>query len=140
MITIIYLILTFLGILPFTWWVPFIDGIVESFFAVSTQIDRSSISGTIYTYIGAGISAFSFYSLFCDLSLHPAFIILSGFIFLAAFIVPGGFTMVNLLLSYFGFIVLPKWILTIGIICDILTLILLVYIIYSDYKDKRSGL
>lgn len=54
MITIIYFILTFLGVLPFTWWVPFIDGIVETFIVGGLQ-DDTTAPGIVSSYITVGI-------------------------------------------------------------------------------------
>lgn len=127
MITIIYFILTFLGVLPFTWWVPFIDGIVETFIVGGLQ-DDTTAPGIVSSYITVGIIFFSFYKLFCSLTLHPVFILLTGIVVLITFFVPGGFTIFNLLLVHFGYIFLPTWVLILGIVADVLTLVLVLYV------------
>ena len=139
MITLIYWLLTLTGLLPFTWWVPFIDGIIETCVGSLMEEKNTSVPRVIYIYIALGIAYFSFYKLFCDLTLHPGFIFLSGLAFLVAFFVPGGFTITNYLLRHFGWITLPKWVLITGIVIDVLIVIMLVYVFYDERKDKNKN-
>ena len=139
MITLIYWLLTLTGLLPFTWWVPFIDGIIETCVGSLMEEKNTSVPRVIYIYIALGIAYFSFYKLFCDLTLHPGFIFLSGLAFLVAFFVPGGFTITNYLLGHFGWITLPKWVLITGIVIDVVIVILMVYVFYDERKDKNKN-
>lgn len=139
MITLIYWLLTLTGILPFTWWVPFIDGIIEACVGSFAEEKNTSVLGVIYIYIALGLAYFSFYKLFCDLTLHPGFIFLSGLVFLVAFLVPGGLTITNYLLMHFGWITLPKWVLIVGIVIDVLIVIMLVYVFYDERKEKNKN-
>lgn len=140
MITLIYWLLTLTGILPFTWWVPFIDGFIEACVGSVIEEKSTSVLRVVWVYIALGLTYFSFYKLFCDLTLHPGFIFLSGLVFFAAFLIPGGLTITNYLLLHFGWITLPKWVLIAGIIVDILIVILLVYIFYDERKEKSKNI
>ena len=122
-ITLIYWILCALGILEFTWWVPF----VESLAVVGMGSDKDSLfANTVVSIIAQGIATFCFCCLFCDLQVNPWFVLISPVVFVVALYFPGGFTIFNLVMKHFGLMNPPIWVIVLGVIADIALLYMLV--------------
>lgn len=130
MVSLIFLVLSRFEILPFSWWIMFIEGIVVVAGAVSL-FSHQEIAEIIGTYFGLGLLSFAFYKLFCGLVLSWPWVLLAGVVSGLALLIPGGLTFFNVLLSNAGMINLPQWVFIAGIVIDVIVLIIEAYAIFS---------
>lgn len=134
----IYIIITIISV-PIT--------IICSFLMISNKIPRLDPfeqETDIYKKVSMiqniteKIAVFSFYNGFLNLALPDCFIFISGIPIMLINFIPGGYTIINLILKHFNIITLPTWALILGILVDIWEFKLLVipFIKYLNLKRK----
>lgn len=133
MVTLVWWILSLFGICEFTWLPVFADAVCTVYLDMREMPSENGATLTSLS-IATGVAYFAFLKYFLGLTLSAWWVLASPIAFIIAFIVPGGFTIVNLLFQHFGWIQLPTWALIIGIVIDVLSLILLLGAIINNRR------
>ncbi len=137
MVTIVWLVLSLFGVCSFTWLPIFIDTLLGAFFAALKSDNKNETIRNLSAVVLLGVSCFAFYKFFFGLTISTWWIILSPIMIVLLIVVPGGFTIINLLFKNFGFIDLPVWGLVVGIAVDVILLIIFIFAIISDKMNKE---
>ena len=133
MVMLVWWILSLLGVCSFTWLPVLID------LAVSVVYILCTSNGDYYKdTLGSallGAVVFAVCKQFLALDCSGWWILLSPVWLVAAMFIPGGFTITNLLLKKFAIMSVPVWVIVVGIICDVTSLI---FVIYEFAPSKKK--
>lgn len=135
MVSLVWWILSLCNVCAFSWLPIFIEGIVLVFVAAFFGKNESTTSSV--QALSMGFALFAFCKCFLDLSISSWWILISPLWFALAALIPGGFTINNLLFSHFGLMNLPTWVLVVGIISDILFIGVLIVAI-KQAKESQT--
>lgn len=136
MVMLVWLVLSLCGVCEFTWLPVFIDAVIVG--SILGVKEKSSHSRLILANVSLGVALFAFYKFFFGLNVSIWWILISPIAMLIMLLFPGGITITNFILKSYGLMTLPAWGMIVGIILDILTLILLIYIIADSIKNKKE--
>lgn len=134
MVTIVWLILSLIGVCSFSWWPVLIES-----FLLAILLSMGGKPGLLLANLVAGLIPFSAFKLFCGLNLSLWWLIAAPFWNLIAAVVPGGYTISAILLERYEFMTLPTWMLVVLIIVDILCLISIVAGVVESRNDAKTA-
>ena len=137
MVTIVWLVLSLFGVCSFTWLPIFIDTFLSAIFVACKSDKNNETVRYLSAIVLLGVSCFAFYKFFFGLTISTWWIILSPIMIFLLIVVPGGFTIINLLFENHGLIDLPVWGLVVGIVVDVLLLVVFIFAIISDKINKE---
>lgn len=121
MIMLVWWILSLFGVCEFTWLPVMIDCGLSTLCMVFSTDD--SYAANVTALLPAGVGIFALCKHFLALDASGWWLLLSPVWLVVAFFVPGGYTITNLVLSHHGIMALPTWVLIVGIVADVITLI-----------------
>ena len=144
MITFILLILSCLGILEFSWWAPLVEGALLAVLSILLINESNTFDSNQSIPLSTSFGALylSSLALFCNATINPFLLLISPLFFLLisiAFILPAGFTILNYLISNIFMWTVPLWYFILGIILDIISFIILVWLIINIIKEKKQS-
>lgn len=143
MVSLVWWILSCLGVCSFSWWPVFIEGIILAIISII----RYSISENLFNgylgIFGLGLISFSALKLFSDFTVSPWWILLSSFWLIIALIIPGGLSLTYLWFDYMNVLTFSKGQLIFLIVIDTITLIVVIYgvvkLIIERRKERNSS-
>ena len=139
MVTIVWLILSLIGVCSFSWWPVLIESLLFMLIGLAGASDGGSKFMAVIGLVMAGVFPFAAFKLFCGLNLSLWWLIAAPFWNLIAAAVPGGYTISAILLERYEFMTLPTWMLVVLIIVDILCLISIVAGVVESRNDAKTA-
>lgn len=135
MVTIVWLILSLIGVCSFSWWPVLIES-----FLLAILLSMGGKPGLLLANLVAGLIPFSAFKLFCGLNLSLWWLIAAPFWNVIAAAVPGGYTISAIFMERYGWMtVLPTWMLVVLILLDILYLVGIIMGIIEWRNDVKSA-
>lgn len=128
MVMLVWWILSLCGVCEFTWLPVVIDIGISMFFAMITEENA-----LIWLF---GPFIFALCKVCMPFNLSGWWILLSPVWFVLAFLVPGGFTITNIIFNNLGFMDVPTWAMVVSIISDIVTLGAVIALIVTEIRDR----
>ena len=139
MVTIVWLILSLIGVCSFSWWPVLIESLLFMLIGLAGASDGGSKFMAVIGLVMAGVFPFAAFKLFCGLNLSLWWLIAAPFWNVIAAAVPGGYTISAILLERYEFMTLPTWMLVVLIIVDILCLISIVAGVVESRNDAKTA-
>lgn len=126
MLTLVWWVLSLFKVCTLTWLPVFIDAAILSvlLFAGMGDNDEEPIPKSLVLLATFGVAVFAFLKFFCCLSFSGWWVLSSAVLGIIALLFPGGFTIMNLLFKFLKLMILPTWVLIVGIVLDVIILIL----------------
>lgn len=140
MVSLVWRILSCLGVCSFSWWPVFIEGIV---LAIISLIRYSISEKLFYGYLTIfllGLISFSALKLFSGFTVSPWWILLSGIWLVVAVLLPGGLSLTYLWFDHMNVITFSKGQLIFLIVVDVVALIAIIYGIVALIIERRNNL
>lgn len=122
MVTIIWLILSLVGVCSFSWWPMLIEALVLLILTAVVTLGHPEKRAFFFMVTMGGFAVFAAGKLFCGLSLSPLWLAAAPVWNLAALVIPGGYTIGAIVLSKMGMMELPTWIFMAALLIDALSL------------------
>lgn len=138
MVSLVWFILSLLGVCQFSWIPLFIESIIAMFVWMAKNSQSTNTFWSLQeTVIYYGIMLFSFCKMTFNLSISSWWILVSPIWFEVALFIPGGYTITSILFNKYGLMNVPVWGLIVSIIVDISILVLLVINFFQKKTKKR---
>lgn len=118
MVTIIWLILSFVGVCSFSWWPVLVESLVLLILTAVVTLGHPGEWASFFMVTMGGFAVFAALKLFCGLSLSPLWLAAAPVWNLAALVIPGGYTIGAIILSKMGMMSLPTWIFMVALLID----------------------
>lgn len=118
MVTIIWLILSFVGVCSFSWWTVLVESLVLLILTAVVTLGHPGEWASFFMVTMGGFAVFAALKLFCGLSLSPLWLAAAPVWNLAALVIPGGYTIGAIVLSKMGMMSLPTWIFMVALLID----------------------
>lgn len=118
MVTIIWLILSFVGVCSFSWWPVLVESLVLLILTAVVTLGHPGEWASFFMVTMGGFAVFAALKLFCGLSLSPLWLAAAPVWNLAALVIPGGYTIGAIVLSKMGMMSLPTWIFMVALLID----------------------
>ena len=118
MVTIIWLILSFVGVCSFSWWPVLVESLVLLILTAVVTLGHPGEWASFFMVTMSGFAVFAALKLFCGLSLSPLWLAAAPVWNLAALVIPGGYTIGAIVLSKMGMMSLPTWIFMVALLID----------------------
>ena len=118
MVTIIWLILSFVGVCSFSWWPVLVVSLVLLILTAVVTLGHPGEWASFFMVTMGGFAVFAALKLFCGLSLSPLWLAAAPVWNLAALVIPGGYTIGAIILSKMGMMSLPTWIFMVALLID----------------------
>lgn len=118
MVTIIWLILSFVGVCSFSWWPVLVESLVLLILTAVVTLGHPGEWASFFMVTMGGFAVFAALKLFCGLSLSPLWLAAAPVWNLAALVIPGGYTIGAIILSKMGMMSLPTWIFMAALLID----------------------
>lgn len=118
MVTIIWLILSFVGVCSFSWWPVLVESLVLLILTAVVTLGHPGEWASFFMVTMGGFAVFAAFKLFCGLSLSPLWLAAAPVWNLAALVIPGGYTIGAIILSKMGMMSLPTWIFMAALLID----------------------
>lgn len=122
MVMLVWLILCLFKVCSFSWLPVFIDAVLIVLFSGTMEEASESIGKWLVPIFAFGVAVFAFLKFFCYLSISGWWVLASAVLGAVILVFPGGFTIMNLLFEHFGLMILPTWVLIVGIVLDAIML------------------
>ena len=138
MVSFVWFILSLFDVCTFSWWPVLIEFSVYALCGCISMCftdDPGENAMAVVECMGSVIFAFA--KLFLGLSISNWWYLPSGLWFILALIVPGGFTITNLVFSHYGWMELPTWVFVVGIVVDALEVIMVIAAIVVNRITDR---
>lgn len=140
MVTIVWLILSLIGVCSFSWWPVLIESLLFMLIGLAGASDGGSKFMAVIGLVMAGVFPFAAFKLFCGLNLSLWWLIAAPFWNVIAAAVPGGYTISAIFMERYGWMtVLPTWMLVVLILLDILYLVGIIMGIIEWRNDKKTA-
>ena len=140
MVTIVWLILSLIGVCSFSWWPVLIESLLFMLIGLAGPSDGGSKFMAVIGLVMAGVFPFAAFKLFCGLNLSLWWLIAAPFWNVIAAAVPGGYTISAIFMERYGWMtVLPTWMLVVLILLDILYLVGIIMGIIAWRNDVKSA-
>lgn len=138
MVMLVWWILSLFGVCNFGWLPVMIDAIITSVavLAYSTTKNDDSLESFVAVPL-IGIALYSFSAQFLSLSLPFWCVFISPVWFFIACLLPGGFTITNIILKSLEIMLLPMWVYIIGGLADAIILALMIWMPIDSYRNKK---
>lgn len=118
MVTIIWLILSLVGVCSFSWWPVLVESLVLLILTAVVTLGHPGEWASFFMVTMGGFAVFAALKLFCGLSLSPLWLAAAPVWNLAALVIPGGYTIGAIVLSKMGMMSLPTWIFMVALLID----------------------
>lgn len=118
MVTIIWLILSLVGVCSFSWWPVLVEALVLLILTAVVTLGHPGEWASFFMVTMGGFAVFAALKLFCGLSLSPLWLAAAPVWNLAALVIPGGYTIGAIVLSKMGMMSLPTWIFMVALLID----------------------
>ena len=118
MVTIIWLILSFVGVCSFSWWPVLVESLVLLILTAVVTLGHPGEWASFFMVTMGGFAVFAALKLFCGLSLSPLWLAAAPVWNLAALVIPGGYTIGAIVLSKMDMMSLPTWIFMAALLID----------------------
>ena len=118
MVTITWLILSFVGVCSFSWWPVLVESLVLLILTAVVTLGHPGEWASFFMVTMGGFAVFAALKLFCGLSLSPLWLAAAPVWNLAALVIPGGYTIGAIILSKMGMMSLPTWIFMVALLID----------------------
>ena len=118
MVTIIWLILSFVGVCSFSWWPVLVESLVLLILTAVVTLGHPGEWASFFMVTMGGFAVFAALKLFCGLSLSPLWLAAAPVWNLAALVIPGGYTIGAIILSKMDMMSLPTWIFMVALLID----------------------
>ena len=118
MVTIIWLILSLVGVCSFSWWPVLVEALVLLILTAVVTLGHPGEWASFFMVTMGGFAVFAALKLFCGLSLSPLWLAAAPVWNLAALVIPGGYTIGAIILSKMGMMSLPTWIFMVALLID----------------------
>ena len=118
MVTIIWLILSLVGVCSFSWWPVLVESLVLLILTAVVTLGHPGEWASFFMVTMGGFAVFAALKLFCGLSLSPLWLAAAPVWNLAALVIPGGYTIGAIILSKMGMMSLPTWIFMVALLID----------------------
>ena len=118
MVTIIWLILSLVGVCSFSWWPVLVEALVLLILTAVVTLGHPGEWASFFMATTGGFAVFAALKLFCGLSLSPLWLAAAPVWNLAALVIPGGYTIGAIILSKMGMMSLPTWIFMVALLID----------------------
>ena len=118
MVTIIWLILSFVGVCSFSWWPVLVESLVLLILTAVVTLGHPGEWASFFMVTMGGFAVFAALKLLCGLSLSPLWLAAAPVWNLAALVIPGGYTIGAIILSKMGMMSLPTWIFMAALLID----------------------
>ena len=118
MVTIIWLILSLVGVCSFSWWPVLVESLVLLILTAVVTLGHPGEWASFFMVTMSGFAVFAALKLFCGLSLSPLWLAAAPVWNLAALVIPGGYTIGAIVLSKMGMMSLPTWIFMVALLID----------------------
>ena len=118
MVTIIWLILSFVGVCSFSWWPVLVESLVLLILTAVVTLGHPGEWASFFMVTMGGFAVFAALKLFCGLSLSPLWLAAAPVWNLDALVIPGGYTIGAIVLSKMGMMSLPTWIFMVALLID----------------------
>lgn len=118
MVTIIWLILSFVGVCSFSWWPVLVESLVLLILTAVVTLGHPGEWASFFMVTMGGFAVFAALKLFCGLSLSPLWLAAAPVWNLAALVIPGGYTIGAIILSKMDMMSLPTWIFMAALLID----------------------
>ena len=118
MVTIIWLILSFVGVCSFSWWPVLVESLVLLILTAVVTLGHPGEWASFFMVTMGGFAVFAALKLFCGLSLSPLWLAAAPVWNLAALVIPGGYTIGAIIISKMGMMSLPTWIFMVALLID----------------------
>ena len=118
MVTIIWLILSLVGVCSFSWWPVLVESLVLLILTPVVTLGHPGEWASFFMVTMGGFAVFAALKLFCGLSLSPLWLAAAPVWNLAALVIPGGYTIGAIVLSKMGMMSLPTWIFMVALLID----------------------
>jgi len=141
MVILIWFILSLFDVCKFTWLPVFIDAVlISAICSIKTEFNKKENEIFLYLQIIAimGVAIFAFYKFFFGLTISGWWLLVSPIVGFLMLMVPGGITIINLLLYKYALIELPIWGLIVGVVIDVIIFALLIWIIIPNRRDRKN--
>ena len=118
MVTIIWMILSLVGVCSFSWWPVLVESLVLLILTAVVTLGHPGEWASFFMVTMGGFAVFAALKLFCGLSLSPLWLAAAPVWNLAALVIPGGYTIGAIVLSKMGMMSLPTWIFMAALLID----------------------
>ena len=118
MVTIVWLILSLIGVCSFSWWPVLVESLVLLILTAVVTLGHPGEWASFFMVTMGGFAVFAALKLFCGLSLSPLWLAAAPVWNLAALVIPGGYTIGAIVLSKMGMVSLPTWIFMVALLID----------------------
>lgn len=118
MVTIIWLILSLVGVCSFSWWPVLVESLVLLILTAVVTLGHPGEWASFFMVTMGGFAVFAALKLFCGLSLSPLWLAAAPVWNLAALVIPGGYTIGAIILSKMDMMSLPTWIFMAALLID----------------------
>lgn len=118
MVTIIWMILSLVGVCSFSWWPVLVESLVLLILTAVVTLGHPGEWASFFMVTMGGFAVFAALKLFCGLSLSPLWLAAAPVWNLAALVIPGGYTIGAIVLSKMGMMSLPTWIFMVALLID----------------------
>lgn len=118
MVTIIWLILSLVGVCSFSWWPVLVEALVLLILTAVVTLGHPGEWASFFMVTMGGFAVFAALKLFCGLSLSPLWLAAAPVWNLAALVIPCGYTIGAIILSKMGMMSLPTWIFMVALLID----------------------
>ena len=137
MVTLIWFILSLVGVCSFSWWPVLIESVLAA--VICGMNGGDSKGGALLANVFLGFVPFAGYKLFCGLTLSPWWLIAAPFWNFIAIVLPGGYTLSGILLERYGLMTMPTWVLVVSVVLDVLSLLAIVMGIVEWRQDRKKS-
>lgn len=138
MVSLVWFILSLLGVCRFSWWPVLIESILAYIYGLIGNVDGGNNGAVIILLIGSGFMPFAVYKLFCGLTLSPWWLLAAPFWNIIALAFPGGYTISGILLEKYGLMTMPTWVLVVSVILDAVYLLLPIVAIRDWWRERKE--
>ena len=136
MVMLVWWILSLFGVCEFTWLPVLIDFGLGGLYMCFAGTTGESGFQSFFGEVALGFASFACGKCFYSLTISGWWMLLAPVWLMIAILVPGGFTITNILFNKFNLITLPTWGLVVGIVVDVIGLLIEIFALISYLKER----